>query len=54
MGLEFGDWHFGISYDVNTSSLKARPIQEVGLNYRSSTSKKPTDPNAKKLNCPKF
>jgi type IX secretion system PorP/SprF family membrane protein len=54
IGLEFGDLHFGATYDVNISSLKpgsnARGGAEISLIYI----KKPTDPNAKKLNCPKF
>jgi hypothetical protein len=52
--LEFGDLHFGATYDVNISSLKpgsnARGGAEISLIYI----KKPSDPNAKKLNCPKF
>ena len=54
IGLEFGEWHAGFTYDVNTSGLK------TGSNYRGGAEvsliyiKKPVDPNAKKLNCPKF
>ncbi len=54
VGLEFGDLHFGATYDINISSLKpgsnARGGAEISLIYI----KKPSDPNAKKLNCPKF
>ena len=54
VGLEFGELHIGASYDVNTSSLKpasnVRGGGEISLIYI----KKPVDPNAKKLNCPKF
>ena len=54
MGLEFGEWHFGASYDVNTSSLKAASNSRGGIEISMIFIKKPTDPNAKKLNCPKF
>jgi type IX secretion system PorP/SprF family membrane protein len=54
MGLEFGEWHFGASYDVNTSSLKAASNSRGGVEISLIYIKKPTDPNAKKLNCPKF
>jgi hypothetical protein len=54
VGLEFSGIHIGVSYDANTSSLKpasnARGGMEVSLIYI----KKPGDPNAKKLNCPRF
>lgn len=54
IGLEFGEFHLGASYDVNTSSLKpasnVRGGGEISLIYI----KKYVDPNAKKLNCPKF
>jgi len=54
VGLEFGEWHFGASYDVNTSSLKAASNSRGGVELSIIYIKKPTDPNAKKLNCPKF
>ncbi len=54
MGLEFGEWHFGTTYDVNTSSLKAASNSRGGIEISIIYIKKPTDPNAKKLNCPKF
>lgn len=54
VGLEFGEWHFGASYDVNTSSLKAASNSRGGMEISLIYIKKPTDPNAKKLNCPKF
>lgn len=54
MGLEFGEWHFGASYDVNTSSLKAASNARGGIELSLIYIRKPTDPNAKKLNCPKF
>lgn len=54
MGLEFGEWHFGASYDVNISSLKAASNSRGGVEISLIYIKKPFDPNAKKLNCPKF
>jgi hypothetical protein len=54
MGLEFGEWQIGASYDVNTSSLKAASNSRGGVEISLIYIKKPVDPNAKKLNCPKF
>lgn len=54
IGLEFREWHFGASYDVNTSSLKAASNSRGGIEISLIYIKKPTDPNTKKLNCPKF
>lgn len=54
VGLEFGEWHFGASYDVNTSSLKVGSNSRGGVEISLIYIKKPVDPNAKKLNCPKF
>ena len=54
VGLEFGEWHFGASYDVNTSSLKAASNSRGGVEISLIYVKKPVDPNARKLNCPKF
>jgi type IX secretion system PorP/SprF family membrane protein len=54
MGLEFGEWHIGASYDVNTSSLKAASNSRGGVEISVIYIKKAVDPNAKKLNCPKF
>lgn len=56
IGLEFGDFHIGATYDVNISNLatpqgsNGRGGAEISMIYI----KKPIDPNAKKLNCPKF
>ena len=54
IGLEFGEWHFGASYDINTSSLKAASNSRGGVEVSLIYIKKPVDPGAKKLNCPKF
>ncbi|HSU27483.1 MAG TPA: PorP/SprF family type IX secretion system membrane protein [Chitinophagaceae bacterium] len=54
IGLEFGDFHFGVSYDVNTSALKPGSNLRGGGEFSIIYIKRPVDPNAKKLNCPKF
>jgi type IX secretion system PorP/SprF family membrane protein len=54
VGLEFGEFHIGATYDVNTSSLKPASNMRGGAEFSLIYIKKPTDPNAKKLNCPKF
>jgi type IX secretion system PorP/SprF family membrane protein len=54
IGLEFGSLQIGYTYDVNISSLKiasnSQGANEISLIYI----KKASDPNAKKLNCPRF
>jgi type IX secretion system PorP/SprF family membrane protein len=54
VGLEFGEWHLGASYDVNISSLKPASNSRGGMEVSLIYIKRPVDPNAKKLNCPKF
>jgi type IX secretion system PorP/SprF family membrane protein len=54
IGLEFGEWQFGASYDVNTSSLKPASNSRGGIEISLIYIKKYVDPNMKKLNCPKF
>jgi type IX secretion system PorP/SprF family membrane protein len=54
IGLEFGDFHIGASYDVNTSSLKPASNVRGGAEISLIYIRKAVDPNAKKLNCPKF
>ncbi|HEX2608308.1 MAG TPA: PorP/SprF family type IX secretion system membrane protein [Flavisolibacter sp.] len=54
IGLEFGDFHLGATYDVNVSSLKPASNMRGGAEISLIYIKKPSDPNAKKLNCPKF
>lgn len=54
IGLEFGEWHLGASYDVNTSSLKPASNSRGGIEMSLIYIRKYTDPNMKKLNCPKF
>ncbi len=54
LGLEFGEFHIGASYDVNTSSLKPASNSRGGVEVSLIYVRKYTDPNMKKLNCPKF
>lgn len=53
-GLEFKGVHIGASYDANTSSLKPASNSRGGMELSLIYIKKPSDPNAKKLNCPRF
>jgi len=54
IGLEFSSLRFGLSYDVNISSLKPASNMKGGAEISLIYIKAPSDPNAKKLNCPKF
>jgi type IX secretion system PorP/SprF family membrane protein len=54
VGLEFGDFHIGSTYDVNVSSLKPASNTRGGAEISLIYIKKPVDRSAKKLNCPKF
>jgi len=54
VGLEFGEFHIGATYDINISSLKPGSNMRGGAEISLIYIKKPVDPNAKKLNCPKF
>ena len=54
VGLEFGEFRFGATYDVNTSSLKPASNMRGGAEFSIIYIKKPSDPDARKLNCPKF
>jgi len=54
VGLEFGEFHIGATYDVNVSKLKPASNMRGGMEISLIYIKQPRDPNAKKLNCPKF
>lgn len=54
IGLEFNSILIGASYDANTSSLKPASNTRGGMEISIIYIKKPVDPNAKKLNCPRF
>jgi type IX secretion system PorP/SprF family membrane protein len=54
IGLEFNSLLIGATYDANTSSLKPASNTRGGMEISLIYIKKPVDPNAKKLNCPRF
>ena len=54
IGLEFGDFHLGATYDVNVSSLKPASNMRGGAEFSLIYIKQPNDPNRKKLSCPIF
>lgn len=54
VGLEFGEFRIGATYDVNVSSLKPASNMRGGAEFSIIYIKQPTDREAKKLNCPKF
>ncbi len=54
IGLEFNSIHIGYSYDINISALKAASNSKGGNEISLIYIKKPSDPDAKKLNCPRF
>ncbi len=53
-GLEFGDYRFGFTYDVNISRLAAASRRRGGMEISLIYIKQHKDPNRKKLNCPRF
>jgi len=54
IGLEFNGLHLGATYDANTSDLKPASNTRGGMEISLIYIKKPGDPNARKLNCPRF
>lgn len=54
IGLEFGSLHFGATYDVNLSSLKPGSNMRGGAEISLIYTRKPSDPYAKDVMCPKF
>ena len=54
IGLEFGSFHIGATYDVNVSSLKPGSNMRGGAEFSLIYIKKPKDPYAKDVLCPKF
>jgi hypothetical protein len=54
VGLEWGEFRLGASYDVNISKLKPASNMRGGSEISLIYTRLPRDPNAKKLNCPKF
>lgn len=54
VSIEFGDWQFGASYDINMSQLKTASNLRGGIEISLIYTRSHVDPNIKKLNCPKF
>lgn len=54
IGIEINGLRIGASYDANTSSLKPASNTRGGMEVSLIYIKRPSDPNAKKLNCPRF
>ena len=54
VGLEVSGFRLGFSYDINNSSLNTASNSRGGTEISLIYIRKPTDPNMKKLNCPKF
>lgn len=54
VGIEFAGLRIGYSYDVNNSSLNTASNSRGGNEISLIFIKKPSDPNRKKLGCPKF
>jgi len=52
LGLEYGDFRFGVTYDVTTSSLKGASESRGGLELSLIYIKKPLE--GRGLSCPKF
>lgn len=54
VGLEFNSVQIGLSYDVNTSTLKPASNYRGGMELSFIYIHQHRDPNRRKLNCPKF
>lgn len=54
IGLEFGEFHLGASYDLNISSLQPASNMRGGIELSLIYIKQPVNRDLKKLNCPKF
>ncbi|MBS1750256.1 MAG: PorP/SprF family type IX secretion system membrane protein [Bacteroidetes bacterium] len=54
VGLEFAGLRLGYSYDINNSSLNTASNSRGGNEISLIFIRKPSDPNRRKLGCPKF
>lgn len=52
IGLEFGDFRLGLTYDVNNSSLRTASESKGGMELSLNYSKRPSE--SKGMPCPKF
>ena len=53
MGFEWSDFRLGVTYDVNTSSLKTASQKRGGIELSLIYIKKPRE-GGKEIPCPKF
>lgn len=54
VGLDFGSFNLGLTYDVNVSSLKTASQSRGGIELSLIYIKKPTDNTRKSVPCPRF
>jgi type IX secretion system PorP/SprF family membrane protein len=54
ISMEFSGLQIGLSYDTNISPLKTASNSRGGIEVSLIYIKKPSDPNKRHLNCPKF
>lgn len=54
IGLEFGDFHLGATYDLNVSSLQPASNLRGGIELSLIYIRQPVNKDLKKLNCPVF
>ncbi len=54
LGLEYGGFRFGFSYDMNNSALNTATNSRGGSEISIIYVRRPGDPGTKKLACPKF
>ncbi|MBM3439528.1 MAG: type IX secretion system membrane protein PorP/SprF [Bacteroidetes bacterium] len=54
IGMEFGNYQLGITYDINTSLLRTASERRGGMEISLIYIQQHKDPNRKKMNCPRF
>jgi type IX secretion system PorP/SprF family membrane protein len=54
VGLDIAGFRLGFSYDINNSSLSTASNRQGGTEISLIYIRRPSDPNLRKLNCPKF
>jgi type IX secretion system PorP/SprF family membrane protein len=54
IGLEFGSFHLGATYDINMSKLKPASNMRGGAEFSLIYIKQPADRSGRMMNCPKF
>lgn len=54
LGLELNGLRLGFTYDINNSSLNTATNSRGGAEFSLIYIRRPSDPNMRKMNCPKF